>query len=640
MTAMMRTPVVLVLLSISTVGMGCRQTIIDSADREVYRVIQDRQRAALGSTTDVHLGAETGDIGPAPGMYDFVPRPVDSELPEAFTTLPESPETADEPPGHPAEAGAATEAEIVAAEPKQPDGGADSLPAGTRAGETDEAEEEEPTGEAPLTDRIFTDEQLPHVTVFGLSDALAYAVDNARELIDAKEDLYLAALDLTLERHLWTPQFVADLSAEYANYGQVRDFDHAMSAVSQVGVSQRLPYGGEVTAQVINSLMRDLGRHITSGETGSAILSANIPLFRGAGRVAYESRYQAERELIYAVRRYERFRRSFLVDIAADYFDLQQAKAAITNAYKSYTNRQADWERADLYGETIKSRDIFDAARAKSTLRDAEVSLVSAKENYETALDIFKIRVGMPVDALLDVVDQFEDEESEALESLLPDVAEGEAVAVALRYRLDLLTSADQVDDARRGVVIAQNSILPYLDLSGSVALDTDPNRKNSTSYNTERATWRGMVELSMDDRKAERNAYRASIITVRQTERRHEQFKDVVRSDVRRAIRRLNQQADLRWIQELNVAENDHRAEVARERFNRGKTTNQDVVDAETALLAARNRLASAVAAYRNAILEFRRDTGTLRLSDDGKWIATSFEVVEPVGGADADLD
>ena len=85
MTAMMRSPVVLVLLSISTVGLGCRQTLIDSTDREVYRVIQDRQRAALGSTTDVHLGAETGDIGPTPGMYDFVPRSVDSELPETFT---------------------------------------------------------------------------------------------------------------------------------------------------------------------------------------------------------------------------------------------------------------------------------------------------------------------------------------------------------------------------------------------------------------------------------------------------------------------------------------------------------------------------------------------------------------------------
>jgi outer membrane protein TolC len=50
------------------------------------------------------------------------------------------------------------------------------------------------------------------------------------------------------------------------------------------------------------------------------------------------------------------------------------------------------------------------------------------------------------------------------------------------------------------------------------------------------------------------------------------------------------------------------------------GKKDNRDVVDAETALLGARNRLAHAVAEYRNAILEFRRDTETLRVTDEGQ--------------------
>ncbi|UCF33386.1 MAG: hypothetical protein JSV78_13740, partial [Phycisphaerales bacterium] len=48
---------------------------------------------------------------------------------------------------------------------------------------------------------------------------------------------------------------------------------------------------------------------------------------------------------------------------------------------------------------------------------------------------------------------------------------------------------------------------------------------------------------------------------------------------------------------------------------------TNQDVVDAEDDLFTARNQLAGAIASYREAILDFRLATGTLRVTDEGKW-------------------
>ena len=63
-------------------------------------------------------------------------------------------------------------------------------------------------------------------------------------------------------------------------------------------------------------------------------------------------------------------------------------------------------------------------------------------------------------------------------------------------------------------------------------------------------------------------------------------------------------------------------KAPSARAQFDLQRATNQDVVDAEDDLLAARNQYAAAVAAYRVAILDFRRDTGTLRFSDDGRWL------------------
>ncbi len=567
--------VVVLLISFAS---GCQSTIIRSADREVYRVVEDRQRASLGETSNVDIGPESGSVSGVERMYDFNPRPSDPNIPASFHH-------------------ANNEQPVPPEDPSN----------------------QEPAAQADLNEN--EGDRSPDIQTFGLRDVLLYADRRAREVQDAKEELFLAALDLTLERHLWTPQFVASVQAEFADYGQIRDFDRAMTAVSNVAVTQRLPFGGDVTARVINSLMRDLGVHTTSGESGNVIIEANIPLFRGAGRVAYESRYQAERELIYAVRTYERFRRSFLVNAASEYFNLQRLKSAVANTLKSYESRRNDWEKADFINRMGQSKTIFEAPRAKSSFRQAEAALVSAKEQYASALDRFKIFIGMPVGEPLDVIDQDADADASALDLLLPRVDVETAVDVALVRRLDLRNDADRVDDSRRQVLVAKNRILPDLNASGSATLDTDPDRLNSASYNTERTTWQGMLTLRMDDRKAERNAYRASLIATRKAERDFEQASDTVRADVRRAIRRVDQQTKLRAIQAANVEENEFRLLAARAQFDLGTTTNQDVVDAENDLLAARNDLAEAISAYRVAILQFRRDTETLRVTDDGLW-------------------
>lgn len=588
---------------------GCRSTLIERTDREVYSVIAERQRTALGSTSDVRLGRESGQVQRSGGMYSFNPRPVEPELPEAFRAKPTPQSGAQSPPQE--------------ASPPAPEA--------DLAGDGQPTAESAAVDETELSESIFTPQQRDELTILGLSDALSYAARHARELQDAKEALYLAALDLTLERHLWTPQFVASVRGEFADFGQVRDFDRAMTAVSDFALTQRLPYGGEVTARVVSSLMRDLGVHTTSGESGNVILEANLPLFRGAGRVAYESRYVAERELIYAVRTYERFRRAFLVDVAGEYFALQQRRSQIKNTYIGYVGLRIDVVKQDFISRVGQSRDVFDVLRAKSSLRRSESALVSVKERYESALDRFKISLGMPVDSLLDVMDQDLDEDAQALDGLLAEVSPDEAVDVALGFRLDLLNSADRVDDARRGVHIARNAILPDLDANGSITIDTDPNRLNSAGYNLERTTWRATLGLRIDDRKTERNAYRASLVRTRRAERDHDRTVDVVRADVRRALRRITVQQKLRAIQETQVEENELRLEAARAQFDLGQISNRDVVDAEDALLTARNDLASAISGYRSAILEFRRDTGTLRVTDDGQWLGSPSSAGNP---------
>jgi len=570
---------------------ACRQIWIDSADREVSQLVESRQRAALGVTSDADIGPEGGRFTEGGDMYRFAPSPVDASVPEPFR--------------------AAT---------MSGDGGAvgsngDSLQADTHANET-----------VPTTN-VESENDDTALKPIGFSEALAYAMKHSRQYQSEKELLYLAALDLTLERYLWTPRFVNSvLGFDYSNAGQAGDFDQALNAVANFAVEQRLPYGGEVTARVINTLIRNLNSGVTSGESGQVILDARVPLLRGAGKVAYESRFQAERNLIYAVRNFERFRREFLVDIAGDFFRLLSDKAQIDSAEAQAKSLAKDYVRDKALADAGRTLPI-EADRTRASVLDSQNAAVGAREQYETALDFFKIRIGMPTSNRIDVVD-------EELHLTDPKVDPQLAIETADAYRLDLLNTRDQLDDFRRAVKITKNSLLPQVDATGSVTLDSDSEHLNSYGFNLERTTWQAGLNVEVPlDRKRERNDYRSSLIRLRRAERDYDQARDTVRLEVRRAQRRIARAHASLDITSENIRINEFRAAMARAKFAVGQlASNRDVVEAEDVLRRARNDYAEALSEFRRAVLEFLRDSGTLRIGDDGRWVHYDPSTGDPV--------
>src|SRR5438874_6725468 len=151
---------------------------------------------------------------------------------------------------------------------------------------------------------------------------LEYALTHSRDYQSRMEDLYLAALDVTLQRHLFEPRPFATQSFTYTGGQKDLGYKSALSAVTSVGVRQQLPYGGELTAQALMTLVDALNNNTTSGESASVALTGSIPLLRGAGLVNLEPLIDSERQLVYQVRDFEEFRRSFVVQIASAYFRL------------------------------------------------------------------------------------------------------------------------------------------------------------------------------------------------------------------------------------------------------------------------------------------------------------------------------
>jgi outer membrane protein TolC len=585
-------------LAVVIANIGCDQMWVNSADRIANRIVRQRQLQTLGTTSDARIAPETGDDrsrGSDP--YAFVPHPIDNSVPEAFNR----------PARRPPEADPAAES---------PSAEAESNDAGDLSSVDDLAgvEGNDATNDDALNSGVDFD--TTGLRPFTLSEALAYAFHHAWDFQTQKEDLYLAALDLMTERQLWTPQLEGEIRARYTNFGQETQFDQAMAAVAELSATQRLPYGGDVSARIVNVLMRDIGNHTTTGESGQMILAANIPLLRGAGKVAYESRYQAERNLIYAVRVFERNRRNLAVDVAGDFFSLLAVKAQIFSAKVALEDARYDLNRTQAQvdvGNVVQ----VEAERSRVQVLDSRNRMINARVQYQNALDRFKIRIGMPTTEPIDVVD-------EELELFEPDVDEQEAIAVALKYRLDLLNQWDFVDDARRGVRIARNNFLPAFDFTGSVTLDTDPNQIQSYSYNTERTRWDAVFALELPiDRREERNDFRSALIGLRRAERDYELARQSVTLDVRNALRNVELARTSMEIQRDNIEVNIARNEQARELFSRGALrSNRDLVEAQNDLQRSTNQFAAALADYRLAILTLLRDCGTLRIDDDGYWV------------------
>jgi len=567
--------------------------MVQATDRDVAALIERRQREALGYRQPAPLG-DADDPLPEPdrAAYDPNPSPTTTAIPQGFEAPEE--ESVPAPP-------AATAPAISAPATTAPTTAAASAPAS------------QPTR---FRNKVVT-----------LTDALAYAQQHRREYQTAKEDLYLAALALTLERHLWTPQFAASLRGVYGNFGEVTDFDQATRFVADLSVAQRLPYGGEFTAAAVSTLIRDVKRSITASEGSSIALALDIPFLRGAGHVAQEDLIQLERALTYAVRSFERFRRAQLVDVAGRYFDLLRSKQSVIDAETSVKKAEEDYERAVEFQRTGKGKKL-DTGRAEIRLLSERNRLAMGRESFRAATDQFKIFIGMPVDEPiglenLETIGSIEQQIVEGKYPLLrvPPAANDEqrAINVATEYRLDLLTRRDQIDDAKRGVAIAKNALLPDLDWTSSLTFDTDPEHYNVGAFEHARATWRSEVVLSMTDRFRERNRYRASLIDVRQARRSYIDQLERIRAQVLSAVNQIRLREETLRIQRRNLPVVDDQREYARKMYELGEIDNRDLVIFEDEYVRAQNSLNEAKTSRWTALLNFRLATETLRIDEQG---------------------
>ena len=565
---------------------GCSDYFYErQADRQVTAIIADREKQTLGYQPQAAAKVEPTDRKAHPG---------------AFVRIPQTPLV---PPAKGQVEELKVDLEYGRLGPKRFDW-PDGAPVVRNSSSNDSVDR-------LIRDRLRLGPPAPgdrpmHLDFF---QSLEFGVQHSRAYQDQMEDVYLSALNVTLQRHLFEPRPFAGASLVYGGGQKDIAYRSALNTTARAGVRQKLPFGGELVAQGLVNFVSAIGGNATSGEDASVVLSGSVPLLRGAGMVNLEPLISGERSLVYRVRAFENFRRDFVISVATQYFRLINLQQAVLDRRLNYQTYITLTERSRaLYAAGRVA--FLELQRSLQEQLTAEDDFISSQESYLAALDDFKLLLGMSTEQAVEITP------IELSVDLPQELDEDRAVELALKYRLDLRTAKDRVEDAQRGVENSRNGLLPDLTLSGQTNFGTRSG--GSVSDFDERAnTYSARLDLDLPiDRVAERNAYRTSLIGVRRAQRDLEDLRDRVVSDVRESIRLLRQSNLSVQIQQQGIDLAQKRRENAYELLRSGKSNStRDLVEAQNSLLRARDRFEAARATQQIQVLRFLRNSGTMRL-------------------------
>jgi len=468
--------------------------------------------------------------------------------------------------------------------------------------------------------------------IVSLEEALNIAVQQSRTYQNNREQLFMTALVLTLSRHEFAPIFSAGGTATYgAQTEQVISTDQAGNVISEnlseqrnvhatgnAGMSWLLRDIGKLSVAFTTDFLRFLSgdpRTVSSSAVGATFTR---PLLRNAGyKAEIESLTQSERNLLYGIRDFVRFREGFSVQIASAYYAVLGNRDAVRNSYLNFqsSRRSGDRTRAlAAEGRTTQT----DLGRIEQQELSAENAWISAIRVYQRALDDFKFQLGIPVATRI----VLEDRDLENLKIRHPDITVDEAIRIALAARLDYQNAHDEVEDSERKVALAANFLKAQVDFTAAAAIVSRPTASGLVLPDTSRYNYNAGLTVDLPlDRVAERNNYRTALIAQQRAQRNVEQQRDQIELQVRDSWRTLEQARRTYQISEIGVKLAERRVEEQELLAELGRAKALDQVDAQNALLSSKDQLTQALVSHTIARLQLWDNMGILYIKNNGQW-------------------
>lgn len=211
------------------------------------------------------------------------------------------------------------------------------------------------------------------------------------------ENLYLAALQLTLAQFQFQlqPFYSQDLFFQRSG-GGLNESNQLLPAMS-AGLSRQFMSGAQLLVTFANNLVFEYNG--AGFNTAATQLAVNFtqPLLRGAwARNVTQPLSLQERGVLYALRDFARFRRSFYVNVIAQggYLGLLSQLQSIRNQERNLESVRRNLNEYEALTPEFKTRAERD--QVAQQVQQSEFALAQSIANLETSLDAYKMQLGLP----------------------------------------------------------------------------------------------------------------------------------------------------------------------------------------------------------------------------------------------------
>jgi outer membrane protein TolC len=495
-------------------------------------------------------------------------------------------------------------------------------------------------------------------TVLDLRRVLMVAAANSREYQTQKEKVFKAALALDLEHDAfkgqWSAQAQSEATTDLRAGEDFMGLDNSASTKATLKNRKGMKFSSGIGIDLVKLL--SFGKTSSLGFVGD--VSVSIPLLRGSSSfVVSEPLRQAERNLIYAIYNFEKYKQDFAVDIATTYLDTLAELDRIETSAENYRSLLVSTRRARRLADAGRLPEIQVDQAHQNELK-ARQSWVSATQAYQRRLDQFKLTLGLPVDAQLALDPTSLVDLQQEMQALLGDHLatlqdqnpsdsandanivlkaptgkggpweweEDRALRTALDHRYDLRVALGAVHDAMRLIVVAEDDLRADLTLLGSGQIGASRSLSQAGLANAQLRPNRGSYSLlaSLDlplHRISERNTYRNSWINLESSLRQLQNQEDQVKLNVRNDLRALLEAREQALIQSQSLTLAERRVNSTELFLQAGRAEIRDLLDAQESLVSSRNAKTTAMIRYKSAEWQLQANLGLLQIGPDGLW-------------------
>ncbi len=219
---------------------------------------------------------------------------------------------------------------------------------------------------------------------------------NSRDYQTEFERVYLTALNLSGNRFEFDTQWFGGGGTQFTASGKNLGNSRLLTVSDRLGFDRSLAGGGQFATDVLNGLSWDFGSGGFQRGSASVVSTFTQPLLRGAFRhVRLENLTQAERDLLYQVREFARFRRLFYVDLTEQYLGLLTQTQSIRNTRTNVENLKQNLIEHEFYS-ALKVVSQVQVDQVFQQYQNGRRNLIAAEQGLITLEDQYKFALGLP----------------------------------------------------------------------------------------------------------------------------------------------------------------------------------------------------------------------------------------------------